>query len=1448
MDPALQEVLREGDVDEAVPAIVRLTPGQAPPPHLRVVARFGDIATVRVRRGDVGEAYASDAIASFKAVHWLMPEPGDGDESGTPSPGDAPEERPADQRRDPAWPTGQRSVVAALDWGLDFTHPDFRHADGRTRLRALWDQGARYNPRHPNRYGYGRVFDRASIDAALRSSDPFAALGYEPRRTDRGSGTHGTHVLGIAAGNGRSGGPQGLAPEAELLFVHMGTSAGHGGPQALTDSAAVLEGLDFVHRMAGQRPACINLSMGTHGGPHDGSTLVERGIDAFLMHRPGRYVVQSTGNYFSRRVHSAGRLAVGERATLPMLVDVDDTTPNDLELWYAGSDEFHVSVLGPDGAVRASAALGDTARVLDGGQEIGRLYHRRRDPNNFDHQVMLRLDAPAAVGRWSLAVEARRVVDGRWHAWIERDSRCAPCQSTFPADRAVRSTTTGSICNGRESIVVGAIDGAQPSRPLGRFSSAGPTRDGRSKPDLVAPGVRVLSARSRPLSGADAPLLTRMSGSSMAAPHVTGTLALLCDTLGHAPGHRALRDLIRRSCRAHAAGDPLATQRTGAGHLDTAAALRLAERLRPSSNATTTAPRENAMTLPPNPHTPPSVETHDTAHADADGAADEFAEAFDDADDADESRRRRRTVRRSLPLIAPVIGPGGLGAAVVAPIGGTAIIAPLTPGVGPAPPPAPAPAPVPATPAAATCACATPAAAAAPSTGGVAVASSEPTVAADPPAESEAAPETHVHWTTAPKDWRDAAESALAEQAFVDGVETGTAGLSGEHALFHGEAFDDESFDEGGETWSALAFTGPPEHDELAEQSIRDAPGQSIGQLVHDLLARAGWNGGEDESFDERSLGGGAVAARLFDHFTGRRHVLPAPITGRFEIVALPGGTPGALRAGDWLLRRGEGGVAHVSIIATPRLWPAAALLAQGWQPENRRPGGFAHVIDLAHGGRLRDDRFARRICDSAQRVPRDTLLLRPRTARGFGEGLEADESVDARWLQQALNRVLGTSLAVDGSVGPQTRAAIRQFQSREGLVADGIVGPLTEAALRRALGGASGGGAGQHALTPARGGGAPGTAPCTTLDTFAQGRWDLTLQHHSLLHGLALRIQRERIRDVEITGFASTEGDVQSNFILGQRRADAVAEGLRQALDDMRHTSRSSVSIRTQSRGEHQPIAGGTPQQNRRVEVCLRAPVRPPARPPRPQPPVQPPVQPIQTKVFRVTGKSFINVVGSRIGRLNCGIDIGPVRIPGLSNQALPLLARGTDASFSENPGHDRVFTAPPPNGKGYRLFSQGRVEAVARGGILVDVRLVGALARDAGKECIPDVPWLPPSVTAGACLEAPPLIIDRAFSTSRISATSMRFTWGVKGRPPEIAEVVFSGICLRSSVYIWHVITGTVEIAGGVPTITSLDITGSQFPSHRAWVDGVVFDHQPQGPLSNLWNAAASDPTRVA
>ena len=52
------------------------------------------------------------------------------------------------------------------------------------------------------------------------------------------------------------------------------------------DSVRLLEALRYIFDKAGTRPCVINISLGTNGGPHDGTTLVEQGIDSLLPGRP----------------------------------------------------------------------------------------------------------------------------------------------------------------------------------------------------------------------------------------------------------------------------------------------------------------------------------------------------------------------------------------------------------------------------------------------------------------------------------------------------------------------------------------------------------------------------------------------------------------------------------------------------------------------------------------------------------------------------------------------------------------------------------------------------------------------------------------------------------------------------------------------------------------------------------------------------------------------------------------------------------------------------------------------------------------------------------------------------------------------------------------------------------------------------------------------------------
>ena len=417
---------------------------------------------------------------------------------------------------------GRNAIVGIIDFGCDFAHENFRNSDGTTRLLAIWDQRGPSGPGSP--FGFGKVHTRNAINAALNQANPYAALGYGPRPDNAFErGSHGTHVMDIAAGNGRGSGVPGVAPNADIIFVEAAANdIPFSGPNAVGksfgDSVQLLEAVKFIFEQAGNRPCVVNASLGTNGGPHDGTTLVEIGIDRLLRQASNRAMVIAASNSFSDGIHATGRVTAGGSVDLVWDVPSDDASSNELEIWYQGGDRFGVDVIAPNGETLVSVAPGQTRALTSQGRVVLLAANRLADPNNQDNMIGIFLEAGLPLGKWTIRLQGLTVQDGSFHAWIERDDAG---QSSFPQP-ADNSHTIGSISCGRETIVVGSYDAHKPTLPLSFFSCAGPTRDGREKPEVSAPGHAVFAAHSRTRTGT-----IRKSGTSMAAPAVAGVVALL---------------------------------------------------------------------------------------------------------------------------------------------------------------------------------------------------------------------------------------------------------------------------------------------------------------------------------------------------------------------------------------------------------------------------------------------------------------------------------------------------------------------------------------------------------------------------------------------------------------------------------------------------------------------------------------------------------------------------------------------------------------------------------------------------------------------------------------------------------------------------------------------------------------------------------------------------------
>ena len=245
---------------------------------------------------------------------------------------------------------------------------------------------------------------------------------------------------------------------------------------------------------------------------------MEEAIDVIVREAPDRAVMIAASNSFDDGIHAAGTVAENAHVDVVWEVFPGDSTHNELELWYSGQDHFAVELITPGGKSLGRIDPGSNRVVQFPNQAIIFVSNRLDDPNNHDNMVGIYLESSLPGGQWIVRLHGVAVKDGSFHAWIERDNRF-PSGFAPPHDN---THTLGSISCGRETIVVGSYDAHKASLPLSWFSSAGPTRDGREKPEISAPGHEVFAAHSRALTGT-----VRKSGTSMAAPVVTGIVALM---------------------------------------------------------------------------------------------------------------------------------------------------------------------------------------------------------------------------------------------------------------------------------------------------------------------------------------------------------------------------------------------------------------------------------------------------------------------------------------------------------------------------------------------------------------------------------------------------------------------------------------------------------------------------------------------------------------------------------------------------------------------------------------------------------------------------------------------------------------------------------------------------------------------------------------------------------
>jgi subtilisin family serine protease len=410
--------------------------------------------------------------------------------------------------------TGRGVLIGIVDSGIDPAHRAFQG-----RILRIWDQTLVGSGVQEGQYGR----ELSGIQLA-KSND---------------TNGHGTHVAGIAAGADTTLGS--IAPESTLAIVKTDFNDAH-----------IADGIRYLARLGQERnmPVVINLSLGGHNDPHDGSDPLSLKIDQ--ISGPGRIVCCAAGNEGNDDIHGQAVVPPDGEVSLRFKVPANAVEGVMLAGWYAGTSFLEVAIQTPGGFFTPFQPV-----TPPGQRFIQRhtfpdahvsLATPPRDPGNGDHTFRINVGSPAAGGAvqggvWRLRVRNPSQVGVKLDVWT-LDGLESP-EVIFLGTAAQDSLKIGSPGSSASAITVASfttrsqwtdIDG-NPHQvrldldDISDFSSEGPLRNGMEKPDLAAPGAMIFSCLSSSASPGRAVIINQefmaMAGTSMATPFITGIVALL---------------------------------------------------------------------------------------------------------------------------------------------------------------------------------------------------------------------------------------------------------------------------------------------------------------------------------------------------------------------------------------------------------------------------------------------------------------------------------------------------------------------------------------------------------------------------------------------------------------------------------------------------------------------------------------------------------------------------------------------------------------------------------------------------------------------------------------------------------------------------------------------------------------------------------------------------------
>ena len=393
--------------------------------------------------------------------------------------------------------SGEGIIIGFIDSGIDFTHPGFLNEDGTTRIEYIYDLTQ----------DSSKVYDKATINTALKSQDPYSVVPVEDLTG------HGTHVAGIACAGGKIDKRYyGVAPKSSIMMVKTGRGY-------FSLSTSIMRGLKFLTDKSKElnMPLVVNMSLSTNDGAHDGSSLLELYIATIANHEKVTIIV-AAGNEGDAAHHVGGILKRSNDINFE--VDAGEIAVF-LNLYKSILPAVSIEIIAPTGVSSGEIVIeeGYKEGVISGNRY--RVFTTGPKPFDMTGEISVSLytDAQYIIeGVWKIVLRVLNEYNGIFDVWLPVSEglniNTKFLQPSIDNTLGIPATVDSVISVGSYNYLTNNIS---PFSGRGRANMYF-----EAKPEIVAPGEGITS--TIPNRSYDT-----KSGTSMAAPHVSGICALIME-------------------------------------------------------------------------------------------------------------------------------------------------------------------------------------------------------------------------------------------------------------------------------------------------------------------------------------------------------------------------------------------------------------------------------------------------------------------------------------------------------------------------------------------------------------------------------------------------------------------------------------------------------------------------------------------------------------------------------------------------------------------------------------------------------------------------------------------------------------------------------------------------------------------------------------------------------